>query len=81
MVRMERRDIIVEQDYWRIRVSDQKLAAAERSRLLEYLQEIRCPYRKLGGELCLPAAMSPAEVLELLRFFYDGIAEVHLRRG
>ena len=53
------------------------LAGQEESALLaEYLDEIRYPYQKACGEFRFPTALTERSILEVVRYFYDGIARV-----
>ena len=77
---MEQRIISLEGDLLRFCMGEEnkKIAPAERKRLLEYFREIRAPFRHLRGELVLSDGMTPSSVLEIVRHFYDGVAEVRL---
>ena len=73
---MEKRIVRFEDNMWRIRTDTGELPQSERSELIEYLGEIRFPYRLVGDCLCIIGEIDRATVFERMEYFYDGRAEV-----
>ncbi|MFH1964430.1 MAG: hypothetical protein ABIJ42_02710 [Acidobacteriota bacterium] len=75
---MEKRNVRLEDDLWRIRTETGELAEFERSELIEYFDEIKLPYLLVNGCLCIAGGVNKDSVFERLQFFYDDRAEVLL---
>ena len=66
-------------DGWELQMSEPLSAMApeeEPDLLLEYLNEIRYPYRKKKGRFIFPTAVQASEIFEALQHFYEGVADV-----
>lgn len=59
-----------------IRTDTGEISASERKELTEYFDEVKLPYRFVGGCLCIPCKVDRDAVLERVEHFYDGRAEV-----
>lgn len=73
---MDKRIIRLEENLWRIRTDAGELPETERMELLEYFDEIKLPYRIIGGCICIAGEVDREAVFERMEHFYDGRAEV-----
>ena len=73
---MEMRIVRLEENLWRIRTDAGELTKSEQMELIEYVDEIKLPYRLVDGCLCIDGGVARDAVFERLEHFYDGRAEV-----
>lgn len=73
---MEKRIVRLEEGSWRIRTDNGELPKPEQIEVIEYLDEIKLPYRLIDGCLCIVGDVDRKSVFERLEHFYDGRAEV-----
>ncbi len=66
---------------WKLDLSEMSPAfktESEKEQLSEFLDESRLPYRKKGNGFLFPSSLPEGIILEVLRFFYDGLSEVEV---